>query len=78
MKINLLSKEKRYSQRERYFTNWHKAFAWSPVRVSDDELVWMDFYYRKARYMDGNKPKHFLCLGKEDYLVRVLETKDYD
>lgn len=26
---------------------WHRWFAWRPVRISDDELLWLEWVERK-------------------------------
>ena len=29
---------------------WHRWFAWYPVRVSDDYVVWLEFIERRRNY----------------------------
>jgi hypothetical protein len=77
MKINKLSKKEREIRRHRYLSNWHKAFAWKPIRINQEELVWLEEYYRKAIHIKNNGSVGTAqYMTKEDYIVYKLEGKE--
>lgn len=41
--------------KRRILTNkdWHKWFAWFPVRISDQENAWLEYVERRIEYYDG-------------------------
>lgn len=47
-------------------TRWHKWFAKYPVRVSEDELVWLETVYRR----NSNGP-YFLEEGRWEYTMNI-------
>ena len=52
MKIKFLSERLRYNKT----IKWHKWFAWYPVRISDESLIWLQYVQRKriteSTYLD--------------------------
>ena len=49
MKFHLKSKEQRASDKEKRLSEWHRWFAWKPIRMTPEstEVRWLEFIYRK-------------------------------
>jgi hypothetical protein len=47
MKVKLTSIEKYCKLREERLSKWHKWFAWRPVRINDEHMVWLEFVFRR-------------------------------
>lgn len=43
MRIKLESRKKIQERHQKYYHLW---FAWYPVRINDEELIWLDFIWR--------------------------------
>lgn len=43
---------KRPSRHQR-ITQWHRWFAWYPVRIADGDCRWLEYVERKATYWCG-------------------------
>lgn len=39
---------KKREPRAKRLSRWHTWFAWHPVRVDEDTMVWLEIVYRKA------------------------------
>lgn len=35
------------------YTNWHKFYAWYPVRIEEKHCRWLEYVERKATLHDG-------------------------
>lgn len=54
MKLNCgLTFNERYEQK----TNWHKWFAWYPVRIASGDCRWLEHVERKVDYLWGDVDK---------------------
>ena len=34
--------------------NWHRYFAWYPVKINDHDYRWLEFVWRKGNYSNIN------------------------
>jgi hypothetical protein len=48
MKFKLTSFKKYFKLRDERLAEWHKWFAWRPVRLDDDHMVWLEFVFRQV------------------------------
>lgn len=39
-----------YDERIGRLTNWHRWFAWHPIKVSDHDCRWLEYVERKITY----------------------------
>jgi len=51
------------------YCNWHDWFAWFPVRISEDEIAWLETVERKADWI-GTDIHWFLVHSLEDCKYR--------
>jgi len=48
-----------FKKPEKDYYRWRKRFAWYPVRVSDDEIVWLTWYFvRRTGYFYDEVKKY--------------------
>jgi hypothetical protein len=40
---------RRWNERSRRYTQWHRVWVWWPIRISPTECVWMQWIQRKGR-----------------------------
>jgi len=50
MKLSLLSKKEKLARKRKKEMEWHLVFAWLPVRIDNDTVVWFERYARKDTY----------------------------
>jgi len=67
----------RYSLKVIDKTDWHRWFAWFPVKARNeklncDELVWLEYVLRKKEY--GMHPNGMHHLGAGDYMFYKYRT----
>jgi hypothetical protein len=39
-----------YDERISRLTNWHRWFAWHPIKVADHDCRWLEYVERKITY----------------------------
>ncbi len=42
--------EVRWERRHKHLTNWHRKFAWFPVRVTEGDCRWLEYVERRGVY----------------------------
>lgn len=62
------TKEDKMKEREQ----WHKWFAWYPVRLPSKKFVWWELIDRKGYYFVGNPPHP---AGMACFLARNLKRR---
>lgn len=50
MTLKIDSNYKKYSEQK----EWHTWFAWFPIRVSNDEVIWLQAVERKRQNVFGD------------------------
>lgn len=51
MKINCgPTPETRRKMKLEKLTNWHRKFAWLPIRAGENDCRWLEFYERKGTF----------------------------
>ena len=40
-------------EKKQYYLNWHKKFAWFPIKVGSHDCRWLEFVYRKYLYFNN-------------------------
>lgn len=52
-----------YIQRARIkrdkYKEWHDWFAWYPVRIDENRLVWLEIVKRRIRYTSEDHPRFY-------------------
>ena len=72
MKFNITSRDKRKLLFDERIQTWHKKFAWKPIRVTEDCVVWLQYYGRRGR-LDGYEGGFFGPSPVYDWHVLPLE-----
>lgn len=52
-------------------TDWHWRFAWLPVRVSAETLVWLERYHCKLVHHDGSEFYHWYYRARKSDTVWI-------
>lgn len=39
-----------YEERHARLENWHRFFAWYPVKIKDHDCAWMEWVLRKGKF----------------------------
>lgn len=47
------ARQERYESYHNWRANWHRWFAWRPVRVGSHDCRWLEWVERKSRYECG-------------------------
>lgn len=47
---------------------WHRWFAWHPVRIGDNNCRWLEFVGRKGRFWD--------CMGHGGWIWEYREVSE--
>lgn len=55
-------------------SEWHKWFAWYPIRTIDDEKVWLEIVYRRKIYSYSFASRKYWC----DYRKNDDERKKHN
>lgn len=48
------------------FSNWHRWYAWFPVRVGEDDCRWLEWIERRGESASYKVHKRFLSWGYKD------------
>lgn len=50
MRFRILTAEQKAEKQRKKFSEWHRHFAWFPVRMTDNEtdVRWLETVYRKG------------------------------
>lgn len=73
MKFNRKSKDARRYDRIKQRRDWNLWFAWKPVQMSDEQMVWMENVYRRADDAYAKKPK-WQYKSKEEFFTDALKS----
>lgn len=46
-----------FAERYERKTNWHRWFAWHPVRIASGDCRWLEYVERKVYYLLGDIDK---------------------
>ncbi len=67
MKFNLKTRQQRDQEKHNHLCEWHRKFAWAPVRLTSDRnsVCWFEFVLRKGESINRKviKSKFF---GKQN------------
>lgn len=54
MKFNCgMTRDAKRAIKHNRLENWHKKFAWLPIRAGENDCRWLEFYDRKGTFNTG-------------------------
>ena len=74
MKFNIKSITRKRQDRYERVTQWHRWFAWTPTRISPNEVVWFTDCARVGSSITGEKYK-WTYKPIEEHIIDTLAEK---